>query len=402
MEPSDRSKYDPRIDVVRACAFLLVAVVHFSVTQWTDSIPDRHLVIDTVALGLIHTGWLGVPLFLFVSGYSLGLGKTKPDYVLDTKQFFINRALRIFPTWIVCILVMSFTQKLSGINVFTLLLLQTQDIPAGGAFSLAWSIQLEFACYLFFPFLQSAVATSRKMVILYYALFLVFRLNVWFSPPQQLWSMSYNTVFGEGTIFLTGILASSLVPITDRTKARLYFCTGLIALCGIAVFIWKSGGYQNPVGLPIRGFFLIMPEVLSVTFFVMLRGWLARIRSEPRLVSQSAVIEAYRKARSLTFRAFTHLGKVSYSAYLFSLHVIWFWIYTFPFMKPGGWTGLIPAFSTYLLCVWAFSTITYNTIELPFLNMRKRYVRPIEHSSERSETFSKLRIPVEQRENMTT
>jgi hypothetical protein len=45
-------------------------------------------------------------------------------------------------------------------------------------------------------------------------------------------------------------------------------------------------------------------------------------------------------------------------------------------MKPGGWHALIPAFSTYLLCVWGFATITYNTIELPFLNMRKKYIRP--------------------------
>jgi peptidoglycan/LPS O-acetylase OafA/YrhL len=372
MEPTDRSKYDPRIDIVRACAFLMVAIVHFSVTQWTDSIPDHHLVIDTVALGLIHTGWLGVPLFLFVSGYSLGLGKTGPNYVLDVKQFFVNRVLRIFPIWIVCVLCMAFTQKLSGINVFTLLLLQTQDVPANTAFGLAWSLQLEFTCYLFFPLLLVAVATSRKMLLLYYALFFVFRLNVWYSPAAVLWGMSYDTVFGEGTIFLTGIFTASLAPITDRTKARLYLWSGLAVFCVIAVFVWKSGGYQNPSGLWIGRFFLVMPEVLAITFFVMLRGWLAKVATEPRRVSTG------QKIRSFAFKAFTHLGKVSYSAYLFSLHVIWFWTYTFPFMKPGGWHELIPACLSYLLCVWGFATITYNTIELPFLNMRKKYVRPPE------------------------
>ena len=73
MEPTDRSNYDPRIDVLRAFACGMVAIVHFSVPTWTNGIVDHHLVIDTVALGLIHTGWLGVPMFLFISGFSLAL-----------------------------------------------------------------------------------------------------------------------------------------------------------------------------------------------------------------------------------------------------------------------------------------------------------------------------------------
>lgn len=125
LEPTDRSRYDPRIDVVRAFACGMVAVVHSSVPTWTNAVVERGFVLDTVALGLIHTGWLGVPLFLFISGYSLALNKTHDNYELDKKQFFINRVLRIFPVWIVCILILSLTHKLTGINVFTLLLMQT-------------------------------------------------------------------------------------------------------------------------------------------------------------------------------------------------------------------------------------------------------------------------------------
>jgi peptidoglycan/LPS O-acetylase OafA/YrhL len=109
LEPTDRSQYDPRLDVIRACACGMVAIVHFSVPTWTDPIVDRGLVIDTVALSLIHTGWPGVPLFLFVSGYSLALAKTHRTYQLDKKQFFINRALRMFPVWIAAILILSVT-----------------------------------------------------------------------------------------------------------------------------------------------------------------------------------------------------------------------------------------------------------------------------------------------------
>ena len=376
MEPTDRSKYDPRIDVLRAFACGMVAVVHFSVPVWTDGIVERGFILDTVALAIIHTGWLGVPFFLFISGFSLALDKTRKTYELDKKQFYINRLLRIFPVWITCILLLTFTRSLAGVNVFTLLLLQTQDIPKSTAFNIAWSIQLEFMCYLLFPVLLAAAAT-RKNILPFYAFFLLVRVWLFFLSTSMVHLLSYSTVFGAGTIFLSGILASSLRPVTDRNVARAYLATGVVLFCAIAVFIYKSGGYQAPHGRLIHVFFLFMPEILAGTLFLIVRGTITRIPNAAAAFGPAAIPSlrrAMKSFRSALFNTFSHFGRVSYSAYMFSLFTLDFTMRVFFFLKPSGWLAMLTAWAFYFATLTLFSTVSFYAIELPFLQMRRRYV----------------------------
>ena len=372
MEPTDRSKYDPRIDALRAVAFLLVALPHFSVPTWTESIVDRHWVIDTVTLSLIKTGWFGVPLFLFISGYSLALGKCDPSYMLDKKQFYTNRVLRIFPVWIACILILSFTVHLSGMTVFSLLLLQTQELHAAGSFGLTWSIQLEFMCYLIYPVLLTAVNTRRN-ILPTFAFFAMVRIALYFLDTTNVFLFSYGTVFGAATVFLSGMLTASLPPLKNGVRAWTLFISGTLLFCGLAVVITKAGGYQSPQGTMIHWLFLFAPEIFSVIVFVILRGILTeRIAALPAPYSRG-ILAATRRT---VFAVFVHIGKVSYSGYMFSLFVMDFTNRIFGFIKPGGWHSLIPAFGLYLMVLTLFATASYHAIELPFLGMRRRYVRP--------------------------
>lgn len=375
MEPTDRSKYDPRIDVLRGIAFLLVAIVHFSVPTWTNHIPDRGLVIDTIALGLIHTGWIGVPMFLFLSGYSLALGKCHSSYELDKKQFFINRVLRIYPIWIVCILILTFNHKISGLNVFTLLLMQTQDIPPSTAFNIAWSIQLEWMCYLLFPVLLAAVAT-RKNLLMFFAFFLFVRLWQYYVSATITMNWGYSTVFGGGTIFLLGIYTASLEPLRKLAQARLYTFSGVAFLCAMAVFIWKSGGYQAPQGRLIHVFFMFMPEAFASTMFLLMRGVTRRLDEgeEPSKLFHGALGAALAQCRKAVFDTFVHIGRVSYSAYMFSLFTLDMTQRLLAFVTPSGWVSLIIAFSMYLAFLIMFSTASFHAIEMPFLALRRRYI----------------------------
>jgi peptidoglycan/LPS O-acetylase OafA/YrhL len=306
-------------------------------------------------------------LFLFISGYSLALNKTHPGYELDKKQFFINRLLRIFPIWIVCILILSLTHHLSGVNVFTLLLLQTQDVPPATAFTIAWSIQLEFMCYLLFPVMLSAVA-ARKNILGFYVFFLLVRVCMYMMPTSAVWQLSYGTVFGGGTIFLTGILAASLPPLQDHRIARIYLASGLGLFCAIAVFIWKSGGWQKPEGVLIHWFFLVMPEILAGTVLLIIRGALTRQRVPSETSRRASLF------RSVVFAGLAHFGRVSYSAYMFSLLVLSFTQSVFGFITPSGWLSLISAGILYFLALTAFSTASFYAIELPFLRMRSQYI----------------------------
>ena len=374
MEPSDRSKYDPRLDALRAIAFLLVAIVHFSVPDWTDPLLGRQGIawlLGAVPLAIIKTGWLGVPLFLFISGYSLALGKARADYVLDKKQFYVNRVLRIFPVWIICILLLTYTNHLSGANVFTLLLLQTQDIPATTAFNLAWSIQLEFMCYLLFPIFL-ALAIQRKGILANYSFFLLVRIFLYDQAAPQVWLLSYGTIFGGATIFLSGILTASLPPIKSRPLKHVHWMLGIALFCCLTVIIDNSGGYQTPNNNYIRWVFAFMPEILSGVIFLILRGVLTNDAGR-RSYGRSPILAL---AKDTTFGLFVHIGKVSYSGYMFSLLVMGFTSRIFDFIQPSGWHALGIAFFLYLCVLILFATASYQAIEMPFLRMRRKYDFP--------------------------
>jgi len=75
------------------------------------------------------------------------------------------------------------------------------------------------------------------------------------------------------------------------------------------------------------------------------------------------------------FAVLAHFGRVSYSAYLFSLFTLDFTSRVFPAIKPSGWLSMIAALAMYFVALTAFSTVAFYAVELPFLALRRRYVR---------------------------
>jgi hypothetical protein len=199
---------------------------------------------------------------------------------------------------------------------------------------------------------------------------------MFFIPTQMIWQLSYATIFGGGTIFLTGILTSSLPPVKDRKLARIYLTAGVILFCLVAVFIHRMGGYQTGQGRRIHIFFLFMPEILSATVYLVMRGTITEIS---KVASGDAAIPTLHRAmksfRSAVFNALAHFGRVSYSAYMFSLFTLDFTRRVFDFIKPSGWLSMISSWILYFLVLTLFSTVSFYAIELPFLHMRRRYLR---------------------------
>ncbi len=361
-------KYFPEIDMVRAAAFLLVAIVHSSVTTWSDGIQDPNL-IERVILSIVKTGWIGVPLFLFVSGYSLAINKTGEDYKLNVKQFYINRVLRIFPVWIACIFIIKWSNKISGANFYSLLLLNLQDIPPLTAFGIAWSIQLEFFCYLLFPMLLSYLNNFRQIILIYGTL-LAFKLIVCGIPAKMAWELTYGSIFGAATIFLSGMLLRRFVEAESSWKQKILpyapwlFWTGIALFIAMLHFIDSHGGWQQAEGRKMTAFFLIFPELCSFIFALIVMPIVLSRSLRPRNPSMIGKI-------------FAHIGMVSYSAYMFSLFVHDFVFgmnkYLGLLLKPGGWITWVVFLFIYLTILVGFSTLTFHTIEKPFLSKRKRY-----------------------------
>lgn len=361
-------RYFPEIDVVRAVACLLVAIVHVSVPNWSTGIQDPNF-IERVILGIVKTGWIGVPLFLFLSGYSLAINKTKPGYQLNTKQFFINRALRIFPLWITCLFILKWSHKLTGEQFVSLLMLNLQDLPPANAFNIGWSIQLEFYCYFLFPMLVYSMASLRQTFLIF-ATLLAIKGIVCSVPTRMAWELAYSNVIGGATLFFSGILARKFLESNSVWKKTVwnfryaFIIAGLVFIISLQYFITWQGGYQEASSRLMTIFFLIMPELFSGGFAMVLIPYF--------------LIGAKRTGKlSVPTRVFAYIGTVSYSAYLFSLFVHDFvygvFISNLGLITSTGWLAWGAFLCIYLPMLVGFASLTYYTIEKPFLARRKKY-----------------------------
>jgi len=362
MQPSDIKNYDYRIDLIRAIACGLVALVHFGVPTWTSKITEVGFIADTVILAFIHTGWIGVTIFLFISGYSLSLNKFDASYGrLDFKQYFINRFLRIMPLWIVCITILIISHKINGQTAINLFLLQLQDLPSSTAFNIGWSLQLEVACYFLFPIFYLALKRNdNKQILAFYLFFLGMRLWVSYLPSSALFQWSYASIFGGATIFLSGMIAAKLKILKKGLFSNLLMYGGILLLTIFVVIIWKSGGYQNPVGLRSKIMIILMPEILSVILLLIVKGYL----TESRVALEK---------RNYLYRYFCYFGKISYSAYLLSLFNLDLCQRIFAFVTPGGWMSFVLFSALYFGMLTVIASISFYAIEKPFLDIRRRY-----------------------------
>jgi hypothetical protein len=59
---------------------------------------------------------------------------------------------------------------------------------------------------------------------------------------------------------------------------------------------------------------------------------------------------------------------------MFSLFTLDFTMRVFFFLKPSGWLAMLTAWAFYFATLTLFSTVSFYAIELPFLQMRRRYV----------------------------
>jgi peptidoglycan/LPS O-acetylase OafA/YrhL len=137
------------LDTLRACAIALVFMYHY------ETFVSR-----TSTFGWLgNIGWTGVDLFFVLSGYlianQLFAGITRGQS-LSLPRFYARRALRTLPVfWLVLAAFMLFPAAMGGrppppwwrFLTFT----QNIGLPAGTAFSHAWSLCVEEQFYLVLP-----------------------------------------------------------------------------------------------------------------------------------------------------------------------------------------------------------------------------------------------------------
>ncbi|GFE82968.1 acyltransferase [Steroidobacter agaridevorans] len=147
-------------DFLRALAILLVML-------WHLPRPATPAMLE----GLKQYGWTGVDLFFVLSGYLIGtqlLAKVARGQKVNFRDFYLKRALRILPAFLVVLAVYVFLPALrenptmqAPWRFLTFTMNFGLDYRATGGFTQAWSLCVEEHFYLVFPVLVLLLSRLR-------------------------------------------------------------------------------------------------------------------------------------------------------------------------------------------------------------------------------------------------
>ena len=372
MESPNRP-YLAAVDHLRAFAALLIIFYHcchlfyprmvlHRPWQITDWIYTRNFFLAPILEG--HTA---VSLFLVISGFILTYGSLGRN--ISYRGFFWNRFLRLFPLFMfVLITGANAFRPQFQFGTFLTWMLQfgylTSGPPFGAWTGVNWSISVEAHLYLVFPALRHFLSRDEWWPLLRLLMIVwLVRLGA-VALGSDVVDLTYSTALGRvDQFFAGGILAWLLHRRGIPRNLALLFPAIALGACGVLYGFHLSGGY--PANQSWR---LAWPAVEAVVWAAFIAGYLAFARYLPRLID----------------RVLQFLGRISYSLYL--VHIIVVWIFA-----EKGWYFSIKPLTTFenifltaivlvLPVVISVSTLTYVSIEKPFLAMRWRY-NPVKQES---------------------
>jgi peptidoglycan/LPS O-acetylase OafA/YrhL len=351
--------YQPRLDHLRCLAAMLVCLFHIFHYYYLHGQPAA----ERPWLGLLAEGHTGVGLFFTLSGF-LFMTIALSGGAIDYANFVRNRFLRIFPLFVLVFFVAISIGRDDFKGYFPLYLFFSNlgEAPTSATFitGAAWTISLEFTFYLVFPFLarftleRGAGYLWRLLLLL-----LVIKLAAYQVSPRST-HMFDSTLVGRFDQFLIGMLAAVLyTPRREWIKAR----TGvLLPLALLAVL------FNSMLQARYASYFLPQPKQL---FWI---SW-----STQEALGWACLITTY-QASSFRWpdwleRLLRRGGEISYSFYLLHGMVIYL-AYTLvgPITVTGRVLvdGLLNTALIVPLC-WLVSGLSYDTIEKPFLELRRKY-----------------------------
>lgn len=334
-------------------------------------------------LGLVSgRGWMGVDMFFVISGFlitSILLNERRATGAISLKNFYIRRALRIWPAYyllIACYLLLAVGILVVGNHALLpaaqqilhtvqwpatyttnayIALANTEDITV----SHSWSLALEEQFYLFWPLLLAlGVGVATRTAVAAVLVITVWRIWLTLHYPEGELAMR-RIYFAPDTrmdvILYGALLAFGLTH--EGWKERLgrvlrLAGTPLVILGGLLAVMYFanrwSGFFGNALGYGCSA--LLMSLAL---------GYLLLVR--PPLTM-----------RFLESRPIVFCGKISYGIYLYHAGVINILVYTLGMPASAG-AKLVFTLAVYVLTV-AVAALSYHYFEAPLLKLKSRFV----------------------------
>lgn len=344
--------YSPQLDGLRFIAALLVFIHHG---------PDLNY------LGFIKQfGWVGVDLFLCISAFlltrllALEFNKTG---TIGIKNFFIRRALRIWPLYfffvtIVCIIAYFrymldakiclswWLSHLTFSNNFLTAIKGYSPIPYSAHL---WTISLEEQAYIILPLLLLILLRSkvtidemRRWTIILLVVLMMARLVFILSgvPHPFIWVLPFRA-----DSFLLGALAAMMTVNKEVSYPRCKIFLGVVMMFGSA----SLQSFEVDSLYQIFGY----PMVAVGCVIVLVASQTDKIRDS-----------------FISCNLFRYLGKISYGIYVF--HVISLALVAKFLNSTGSYDNVLHALIGLMLTIF-ISAISYRLLEKPFLKLKSRF-----------------------------
>jgi peptidoglycan/LPS O-acetylase OafA/YrhL len=276
-----------------------------------------------------------------------------------------NRFLRIFPVFLVIffIAISLGREKFQPQDALYLFFSNLGQAPTSNTFltGAAWTISIEFTFYLVFPFLAYFTRQYGSNYLLrLIALVLIFKVAA-YTVSEYPVKLYYSTILGRFDQFLIGMLAAfgahKYAPGLTRWAGKLMIPVALLVWGGLA---WQARYASFFLENPRQPLWLGWGTVEAILWALFITCYVSTSWHYP------AVIE----------RVLRWGGAVSYSLYLMHGMVIYSVHYYLNFWEAGKPQWRLYVYVLLIAALaWGLASLSYVTIERPFLLLRKRYLK---------------------------
>jgi peptidoglycan/LPS O-acetylase OafA/YrhL len=366
----------PGLDALRGVAILMVFVYHglhatfgFDQLKWSGWFPDFHVAKSFLVLFPATFGSGGVAVFFVISGFCIHLVWHRSS-TKSWKEFFMRRAYRIVPPYLVALIFFAFFYPLTRmvffefsnwVQFFSHLALVHNLINASTFFGINpafWSIGVEAQLYLIYPLLMVAVFRYGWRGALWLAVLCEVGIRLIGSLGFFGVTVSLPYVFSEGPFaywFSWAIgahLAEGFISGRQTGWARW------------PLWFWPVLALISKFIHPLSSFLFIFVALSSAVLIAHMLQGPERFRWIPRVLT----------------RHLGALGVVSYSFYL--LHQPF--VLTAPLLLSRAFPGqFIHPLIKYGCClctyplIFVLSRLSYRWVEMPAIAAGKRAIRSL-------------------------
>ena len=364
---SSNIEYLPGVDHLRGFAALLIVFYHgvglvSYELRFGEPFTSQHwLVGKTMFDALVLEGHTAVALFMVLSGFIFTYGAWGRN--IRFGSFLRNRFLRIFPLFLLLVLVgmaaypqqvdlPGFLQTVVGLSNF-----HKNALRLGSFSSMFWTIGIEWQFYLLFPFLIVFFQRrGARYLLLLMALAAIARWLIYLETGNARFA-SYWTLIGRIDQFALGMIAARLYVQWGESRALAWSFPGAVFFALVAVGMFNQlGGW--PVNAPWR---VMWSTIEGLAWAWVVLSYLSLVRGRGGPVSTAAAA----------------LGTVSYSIYLWHFAIVSTLIKQKWFVATGSGPIVDAWVTTAVIAVPAVllvATLSYHTVEAPFLGLRRRYL----------------------------